>query len=131
MQRFLPALAAVLLVVVGLGAGLFVLASRDSGSIEQTTPLHAATGPDGLPAGNIIIRYRRGADGVEIGRLAASLGAIDTPAARQAGQALVARHERTGSGVQLDTGATTFTAPAASDPGVAAFVRQHLGRSSR
>ncbi len=130
-QRLLPALAAFVLVIAGVGGGILLLASRDGSSIDQTTPTppKAVTGPDGLPVGNVLIEYRRNRDGIRISQLAERLGAIDTVPARAAGQAIVAKKVDDGSGVTAHTGTADLQVDAATDPQLAAFVRAHLGRS--
>ncbi|MDO9354197.1 MAG: hypothetical protein Q7T55_10905 [Solirubrobacteraceae bacterium] len=131
MQRLLPALAAFALVFAGVGAAILVFASRDGSSLEQQerAPAKAITGPDGLPVGNVLIEYRRERDGIRIGQLAERLGAIDTEPTRAAGQAIVAKEVDTGEGVTAHTGSADLQVAKATDPLLAAFVREHLGRS--
>lgn len=131
MQRILPALAAFALVIAGVGGGILLLASRDHSSIDQKTasPAKAVTGPDGLPVGNLLIEFRRTRDGIRISQLAERLGAIDTTAARAAGQAIVAKQVDAGSGVTAHTGSADLQVADATAPELASFVREHLGRS--
>ena len=108
-----------------------LLASRDRSSIDQArrAPQEAVTGPDGLPVGNLLIEYRRQRDGIRIGQLAERLGAIDTTAARAAGQAIVSKDVDEGTGVSAHTGSANLQVADATDPKLAAFVREHLGRT--
>ncbi|MBO9532080.1 MAG: hypothetical protein J7513_03790 [Solirubrobacteraceae bacterium] len=132
MRRLLPTLAAFALVIVGVGGGLLLLTSRDHGSLEPSTPAPAAAaGPAGLPAGNVVVEFTSGADRRTIDDLAAELGAVDSPATRSAGQALVSKKVTTElEGVRALAGASTvLSLPAATDPQLAAFVREHLGRT--
>lgn len=131
MQRLLPAVAAFVLVLAGLFGGIMLLASRDHSSIGDTPERTTQTviGPQGLPVGNVLIEYRRERDGIRISRLAERLGAIDTTAARAAGQAIVAKQLDTGDGVTAHTGRADLQVEQATDPQLAAFVREHLGRT--
>lgn len=130
-RRLLPVLAAFALVIVGVGGGLVLLTSRDHGGLTATTPpaTTASGGPAGLPAGNVVVEYSADADRDAIDALAAQLGAVDTPATRAAGQALVSKHARGFSGVNALTSTTSLSLPRAKDPRLAAFVREHLGRT--
>lgn len=130
-RRILPALAAFALVIVGVGGGLALLASRDHGGLTPTTPARSTpvSGPAGLPAGNVVVEYTADADRDAVDELAAQLGAVDTPVTRQTGQALVSKHVRGADGVRALTATTSLSLPAASDPRLAAFVREHLGRT--
>ena len=131
MQRLLPALAAFLLVIVGVGGGIVFLASRDHSSISEARgpAPKAVTGPDGLPVGNVLIEFRTRRDRIRIDQLAERLGAIDTTPARAAGQAIVAKEIEDGAGVTAHTGSDDLQVADASDPKLAAFVRAHLGRN--
>lgn len=131
MQRLLPAVAAFALVLAGLFGGIVLLASRDHSSIDQkpSTAAKAVTGPQGLPVGNVLVEYRRDRDGIRISQLAERLGAIDTTAARAAGQAIVAKQVEAGDGVTAHTGDADLQVAEATDPAFAAFVREHLGRT--
>ena len=130
-QRLLPALAAFALVILGVGGGIFLLASRDGSSIQQDAPERprAVTGPQGLPVGNVLVEYQRDRDGIRIGQLAERLGAIDTEATRAAGQAIVGRKVTSGPAVAAHTGSVDLELDDATDPKLAAFVREHLGRT--
>jgi len=131
-RRLLPALAAFALVIVGVGGGLALLTSRDHSNLEPTTaPARATTGPAGLPAGNIVVEYTVRTDRDAIDALAAQLGAVDTRATRAAGQALVSKHVRERAGVLATNGSATLELPDATDPRLAAFVREHLGRTDQ
>jgi hypothetical protein len=133
-RRFLPALAAFALVIVGVGGGLALLTSRDHGGLTPaTTPTATspAAGPAGLPAGNVVVTYATDADRDAIDALAASLGAVDAPATRAAGQALVSKHDRAADGIRAITATTSLDLPNAKDPRLAAFVREHLGRTDQ
>ena len=130
MRRLLPTLAAFALVIVGVGGGLLLLTSRDHGGLETTTPAAApATGPAGLPAGNVVVEYSVPSDREAIDAMAAELGAVDSPATRQTGQALVSKHDAARTGIRALAGSATLELPDATDPRLAAFVREHLGRT--
>ncbi len=130
-RRILPAIAAFALVIAGVGGGLTILAARDHGGLTRTTPSAAApaSGPAGLPAGNVVVEYTRSADRETIDALAAELGAVDTPPTRAAGQALVSKRARSLDGIVARSATTTLALPDANDPRLAAFVREHLGRT--
>lgn len=131
-RRLLPAIAAFVLVIVGVGGGLAWLTARDHGSLEPTTAApRATTGPSGLPAGNVVVEYRTRADRDAIDALASQLGAVDTAPTRATGQALVSKHVAARQGVLATTGSTTLELPDAADPRLAAFVRAHLGRTDQ
>jgi hypothetical protein len=129
-KRILPAIVAFALVIAGVGAGILLLTSRDhssiSGSQEQTKTV---TGPHHLPAGNIVVEFNDPADGIRIDQLAERLGAIDTKETRAAGQALVSKKVDT-PGVTAQSGEGDLTVESATDPKLAAFIRQYLGRTA-
>jgi hypothetical protein len=129
-QRFLPAFAAILLVAVGVIGAIALLASRDHSSLTPSTPVSdsAGQGPLGLTDGNVVVLVASGADRVRVDQLAKQLGALDTQATRAAGQALVSKLDPSITGVKVESGNATLVAASATDPAVAAFVRQHLGR---
>lgn len=133
MKRVLPALAAFALVIVGVGAGILLLTSRDHSSIgpaASTTPSVAtAKKVDHLPAGNIVVEFSRASDGAAVDQLAEQLGAVDTRVTRTAGQALVSKKVDT-SGVVARSVNGDLVVSDATDPRLAAFVRQNLGRTS-
>lgn len=130
-RRLLPALAAFALVFAGVGGGLVLLTARDRGALTTTTPAAttAAVSPAGLPAGNVVVEYRSDADRDAIDALASQLGAVDAPATRAAGQALVSKHVRAVDGVNALSATSSLALPRATDPRLAAFVREHLGRT--
>ncbi|MFT4035292.1 MAG: hypothetical protein QM679_06925 [Patulibacter sp.] len=131
MRRLLPTFAAFALVIAGVVGGLLVLSSRDHGSLQTTTPTSRADGPAGLPTGNLVVQYASDRDRDAIDALAAELGAVDTPATRAAGQALVSKHVRGQRGILATTGSHSLPLSSASDPRLAAFVREHLGRTDQ
>jgi hypothetical protein len=129
-KRILPAIVAFALVIAGVGAGVLLLTARDHSSIsgsQKTT--ETVTGPHHLPAGNIVIEYRDPADGIRIDQLAERLGAIDTKQTRAVGQALVSKRVET-PGVTALSGEGDLQVADATDPKLAAFVRQYLGRTA-
>lgn len=134
MKRILPVVAAFALVIAGVGGAIVLLASRDHSSLEseQTASQNGAPkatleGPYGLPLGNVVVTYSRPADRDQIDALAKQLGAIDTKPSRAAGQALVSKSSRGGQ-VVATNGTATQPLTDASDPRLAEFVRQYLGR---
>lgn len=133
-RRFLPALAAFALVIVGVGGGLALLTSRDHGGLTTATTPAATSpsgGPAGLPPGNVVVEYTADDDRDAIDALASTLGAVDAPATRAAGQALVSKHVRNERGIRALTATTSLALPNAKDPRLAAFVREHLGRTDQ
>jgi hypothetical protein len=129
-RRLLPALAAFALVLAGVGGGLLFLTSRDRSALETTSPRPVtSTGPAGLPVGNVVVEFNARADREAIDALAAQLGAVDSPATRAAGQALVSKKVPGREGVLATTGATSLELTDVNDPRLAAFVREHLGRT--
>jgi hypothetical protein len=131
-RRLLPTLVAFVLVIAGVGGGLVLLTARDHGGLEPTSPPPAAAvGPAGLPAGNVVVEYSARADRDAVDALADELGATDRPATRAAGQALVSKRVSGITGVLATTGSTTLGLPDATDPRLAAFVREHLGRTDQ
>lgn len=133
MRRLLPAIAAFALVIVGVGGGLLLLTARDHSSLEEAPATSPAlrTGPAGLPAGNVVVEYAEPADRDAIDHLASQLGAVDSPATRAAGQALVSKHVASRAGVLATNGSATLALATASDPRLAAFVRAYLGRTDQ
>ncbi len=134
MKRILPVVAAFALVIAGVGGAIILLAARDHSSLETSqdaagagTPAANAEGPYGLPAGNVVVTYSAQRDRLRIDQFAEQLGAIDTPAARAAGQALVSKADKTGK-VIATNGTASQPLTDASDPRLADFVRQYLGR---
>jgi len=127
-QRLLPALAAIILLVAGIVALVAAFSSHDASSIGNgpavSSPAH---GPDGLPLGNIVVHYRSQADGQRLGQLAERLSALQTSAAIAAGQALVLRRDRPASGVVADNGRDRLAAPTATTPALTTFVQHWLG----
>lgn len=129
-KRILPVVAAFALVIAGVGGAIVLLASRDHSSLESATtpaPTTVAIGPYGLPAGNVVVTYSSQADRIRIDRLAERLGAIDTKPTRAAGQALVSKADPGGQ-VVVTNGTASLPLNDASDPRLADFVRQYLGR---
>ncbi|MEH3052676.1 MAG: hypothetical protein PGN13_01515 [Patulibacter minatonensis] len=132
MRRLLPAIAAFALVIAGVGGGLVILTARDQSGLQPTSSVQRPTdGPSGLPAGNVVVEFERGTDRTAIDELAAALGAVDTPATRAAGQALVSKKVVGTTGVVATTGTSTLPLADAKDPRLAAFVREHLGRTDQ
>ncbi|MBJ7472966.1 MAG: hypothetical protein JHD16_16785 [Solirubrobacteraceae bacterium] len=131
MKRILPVVAAFALVIAGVGGAIFLLASRDSSALDDQQATPAATtlnaGPYGLPAGNVVVTYSSQRDRLRIDELAERLGATDAPATRAAGQALVSKADRSGQ-VVATNGTASQLLTDASDPRLADFVRQYLGR---
>lgn len=134
MKRILPVVAAFALVIAGVGGAIVLLASRDHSSLvpqrsgaQPVAPTTGVQGPYGLPAGNVVVTYSRPRDRIRIDQLAERLGAIDTEASRAAGQALISKSDR-GGGVVATNGTATQPLTDASDPRLANFVRQYLGR---
>lgn len=128
--RLLPALAAAVLIVAGFAAVIVFFGARDESGIEQPAPSAATSSDAVLAAGNVRLEYGDAAQATPARRLAEQLGAVDSPAARAAGQALIIRRsERLATGVRLQAARAELTAATVDDPAVAAFVRQHLGRT--
>ncbi|MEN0015940.1 MAG: hypothetical protein AAGC46_21420, partial [Solirubrobacteraceae bacterium] len=97
---------------------------------STTTPV--ATSPqkvDHLPAGNVVVEFSAPADGVRVDELAEELGAIDTKETRAAGQALVSKKVDT-SGIVARSVNGDLVLPDATDPRLANFIRQNLGRTT-
>lgn len=133
-RRFLPALAAFALVIVGVVGGLALLTARDHGGLTtNATPASndPTGGPAGLPPGNVVVEYVTDDDRDAVDALASQLGAVDAPATRAAGQALVSKHVRSATGIRAVTATTSLALPSAKDPRLAAFVREHLGRTDQ
>ncbi len=133
-KRILPVVAAFALVIAGVGGAIVLLAARDHSSLEtgqgaggDGAPPANAEGPYGLPAGNVVVTYAAQQDRLRIDQFAEQLGAIDTPASRAAGQALVSKADKSGQ-VLATNGTATQPLKDASDPRLADFVRQYLGR---
>lgn len=136
MRSAFPTIAAAILVIAALIGGVLLFTGRDEASLEPVAPPTApqpnagARLPDDLPAGNVLIRYRTGAAHRAVDKLATTLGAVDTPAARAGGQAIVAEPAR-----DLSTDLLVVTHDAeqafgdANDPAVGAYVRARLGRT--
>ena len=128
MQRVLPALVAIILLIAGIAALVSAFSSHDAASIGTTATVKApAAGPDGLPAGNIVIRYSSGSDGGTLRTLSSRLSAESTTAAVAAGQAIVLRHDGKVHGVVATNGRDTVTAASATAPAVGNFVQHWLG----
>lgn len=132
MKRILPVVAAFALVIAGVGGALLWFASRDGSALDEgqgaDVAATTATGPFGLPAGNVVVTYSAQRDRIRIDQFAERLGAIDTKAARAAGQALVSKADK-GSQMIATNGTATQPLTDASDPRLADFVRQYLGRT--
>ena len=133
-KRILPVVAAFALVIAGVGGAIILLASRDHSSLETGQTANpggngtaTVEGPYGLPLGNVVVTYSRPRDRNEIDALAEQLGAIDTKATRAAGMALVSKADASGK-VVATNGTASQPLNDASDPRLADFVRQYLGR---
>ncbi len=134
MKRILPVVAAFALVIAGVGGAIILLAARDhssletqSGAAQSSAQTSNAEGPYGLPLGNVVVTYSKPADRDQIDALAEQLGATDTKPSRAAGQALVSKADPGGQ-VVATNGTATQPLKDASDPQLAQFVRQYLGR---
>jgi hypothetical protein len=127
-QRLLPALVAIVLLIAGIAALVAAFSSHDAASIgTSSTASSPARGPNGLPVGNIVVHYRAGVDGKELRALASRLSAEQTAAAVAAGQAIVLRHDGPAHGVIADNGRDRLSAPSGSAPALNTFVQQWLG----
>lgn len=133
-KRILPVVAAFALVIAGVGGAIVLLASRDHSSLDTGQSAapnggRSATleGPYGLPLGNVVVTYSAARDRIRIDQLAERLGAIDTKPSRAAGQALVSKADPGGQ-VVATNGTATQPLTDATDPRLAEFVRQYLGR---
>lgn len=128
MQRLLVGLAVTVLIVAGVGAAIIVLSSRDGGSLDAAPTTQPSPTSACVPDGNVTIVYAEAPDGIRINRLAERLGALNTEAARSAGQAIIVRqNERLGLVVAKTTCGARLELESASDPQLEAFVREHLG----
>ncbi len=108
--------------------------ARDTTTVAPagTSPTTSSQGPgtDLVAAGNVELLYGRAGDGRALRALADRLGTADSPALRQAGQAVVVKRDSGVAGIEARSSGATLRVTAPTDPRLGPFVEQWLGRAA-
>jgi hypothetical protein len=137
MRKIGGTLLAVAIAVVGVVGLIAFFNSRDSStttsSATETTATTSAGGKDtGLvAAGNVVLRFSDRSFAPRLRALAADLGAPDSPALREAGQAVVLQPDARTGGVAAQAYGHDLTVRTPGDPELRAFVERWLGQGAR
>jgi len=134
MRKLAGTLLAVAIAVVGVVGLIAFFNGRDSSTTDRepvATQTGTTAGGDALlKSGNVVLRYSDRAFAPRLRALATALGAPDSPALREAGQAVVLRSDPQAAGVVAQAYGHDLTVPAPDDPQLRPFVERWLGQGA-
>ncbi|MFL5845217.1 MAG: hypothetical protein ACJ762_11025 [Solirubrobacteraceae bacterium] len=129
MRKLAGTLLAVVIAVAGVIGLIAFFNSRDD-STTNKTPTTAASAANGPSDGNVVLSFSDPAFEPKLRELADSLGATDTPALRQAGQAVIVRRDPQAGGVVARAAGRRIVVAKPDDPQLQDFIDRWLGQGA-
>ena len=136
LRRVLGGALAVVIAIAGVVGLIAFFNGRDSSTTggEGTTPSPGVSAPAGrsalLKSGNVVLTYSDRSFTPALRKLAAGVGAPDTPELRAAGQAVVLRVDPKVGGVAARALSHSLVVRTPSDPALQDFIERWLGPGS-
>lgn len=136
MRKLGGTLLAVAIAVVGVIGLIAFFNGRDDSTTEadpaKTQPATGTTtgASDLVSAGNVVLRFADRSFAPRLRALAADLGAPDSPALREAGQAIVLQPDQRTGGVAAEAYGHRLTVTGPGDADLRAFIERWLGQGA-